>query len=622
MSEDIIPSELSRTSSNEEGGSSSAPSSIPSSEGTSLARSGAASVASYQSITSHVGTGPVRYVMSGIKPSLSYFETVGICLLTLTVPVLLNPVIGSKPTMSMDHLMVHSLSIALSCLIAAFIGGIFAELHHYHPVGCGGIVSVASTVCGGVLSYLAVAASLVAVIFQVSDTTIRLSDLIDRLFHFSFTDSTHDWSVKVSMLTLLLVVVIFLSSMAGILVISRIGAVTAILSFCFTFVFAGYGISHKVKINSELDLLASMNISIKDTPHSEMYMIKGVNDHESSVYIDNGLHSYIGYLTSTIEQLVVVNLLLPLTEDNKLKKPKINIIGACVFLSVVFASLFMNLALSHISSVAKVFVDQAGLTMGMPEELVTTISVVVGLAAVCRAVLILYSVARVMCHMVVRREMAGNTFRPCKIFKLPMFVNGIQCMIVAGTLFIRKEDVSQFAMVSLFIYICIGAACHILHRFATPESCESIPLIESMGSLKPLKAIKILLVMVICSSLALCIADIAGDFIILPTYTSKQIYAVVRIFLALLVIGSVSIIASFEQKHGIAGIYRWGVWTPMIPSAAILLACVTVIYNWYWGGIISAVTLLVTANIFAFDKVSGRFCCASAPQTADDVSQN
>ena len=56
--------------------------------------------------------------------------------------------------------------------------------------------------------------------------------------------------------------------------------------------------------------------------------------------------------------------------------------------------------------------------MGMPEELVTTISVVVILAAVCRAVLILYSVSRVMCHMVVRREMAGNTFRPCKIFKV------------------------------------------------------------------------------------------------------------------------------------------------------------------------------------------------------------
>ena len=49
-------------------------------------------------------------------------------------------------------------------------------------------------------------------------------------------------------------------------------------------------------------------------------MVKGVNDHESSVYIDNGLHSYIGYLTSTIGQLVVVNLLLPLAEDNKLKK--------------------------------------------------------------------------------------------------------------------------------------------------------------------------------------------------------------------------------------------------------------------------------------------------------------
>ena len=42
------------------------------------------------------------------------------------------------------------------------------ELHHYHPVGCEGIVYVASTVCGGVLSHLAIAASLVAVIFQVN----------------------------------------------------------------------------------------------------------------------------------------------------------------------------------------------------------------------------------------------------------------------------------------------------------------------------------------------------------------------------------------------------------------------------------------------------------------------
>ena len=77
MSEDIVPSEHSRTSSNEEGGPSSATSSVRSSEGTSLARSGAASVTSYHSIdaaSSHVGTGPVRYVMSGIKPSLSYFE--------------------------------------------------------------------------------------------------------------------------------------------------------------------------------------------------------------------------------------------------------------------------------------------------------------------------------------------------------------------------------------------------------------------------------------------------------------------------------------------------------------------------------------------------------------------
>ena len=54
----------------------------------------------------------------------------------------------------------------------------------------------------------------------------------------------------------------------------------------------------------------------------------------------------------------------------------------------------------------------------MPKELVLAISVLVGLAIVARAILVLYSVARVMCHVVVRREETGNTFRPCKIFKV------------------------------------------------------------------------------------------------------------------------------------------------------------------------------------------------------------
>ena len=67
-------------------------------------------------------------------------------------------------------------------------------------------------------------------------------------------------------------------------------------------------------------------------------------------------------------------------------------------------------------------------------------------------------------------------------------------------------------------------------------------------------------------------------------------------------------------------VYRWLVWTPLIPCATILLSCVTVVYNWYWGAILSAVTLLLAANVFAFDRLAGRFCCAATPQTADDVS--
>lgn len=37
-----------------------------------------------------------------------------------------------------------------------------------------------------------------------------------------------------------------------------------------------------------------------------------------------------------------------------------------------------------------------------------------------------------------------------------MFVNGLQCAVVTGTLFIEKEDVTQFALVSLFIYVFFG----------------------------------------------------------------------------------------------------------------------------------------------------------------------
>ena len=80
MSEDIVPTESSRASSTEEslggGGDTLSIYDRPVGENTSLARSTAPSVASYQSIATEgtVGTGPVRYVLSGIKPSLSYLE--------------------------------------------------------------------------------------------------------------------------------------------------------------------------------------------------------------------------------------------------------------------------------------------------------------------------------------------------------------------------------------------------------------------------------------------------------------------------------------------------------------------------------------------------------------------
>ena len=81
MSEDIVPTGSSRASSTEEslGGVGDTLSIYDRSvgENASLARSTAPSVASYQSIASEgtvIGTGPVRYVLSGIKPSLSYLE--------------------------------------------------------------------------------------------------------------------------------------------------------------------------------------------------------------------------------------------------------------------------------------------------------------------------------------------------------------------------------------------------------------------------------------------------------------------------------------------------------------------------------------------------------------------
>ena len=41
---------------------------------------------------------------------------------------------------------------------------------------------------------------------------------------------------------------------------------------------------------------------------------------DDDVYIDSGLHPYITYLIKIVGQMLIINLLLPLTEDNKIKK--------------------------------------------------------------------------------------------------------------------------------------------------------------------------------------------------------------------------------------------------------------------------------------------------------------
>ena len=57
---------------------------------------------------------------------ITFGQTVGVCLLVLVVPVLVDPVIGSKPTISMDNILVHGISITVAYVIAALISGLFA----------------------------------------------------------------------------------------------------------------------------------------------------------------------------------------------------------------------------------------------------------------------------------------------------------------------------------------------------------------------------------------------------------------------------------------------------------------------------------------------------------------
>ena len=40
--------------------------------------------------------------------------------------MLVDPVIGSKPTISMDNILVHGISITVAYVIAALISGLFA----------------------------------------------------------------------------------------------------------------------------------------------------------------------------------------------------------------------------------------------------------------------------------------------------------------------------------------------------------------------------------------------------------------------------------------------------------------------------------------------------------------
>ena len=81
---------------------------------------------------------------------------------------------------------------------------------------------------------------------------------------------------------------------------------------------SGYGIHHK-RFHDHLHLTSS-ELSARDETHSEIYLIKGVTDMDDDVYIDSGLHSYITYLIKIVGQMLIINLLLPLTEDNKIKK--------------------------------------------------------------------------------------------------------------------------------------------------------------------------------------------------------------------------------------------------------------------------------------------------------------
>ena len=75
-------------------------------------------------------TGPVRYVMSGIKPELSYPETITMFLLFQLTPLLADPVSACRPTHLITHLTMHGVGIAAGYLVAFFAATLFSGRTH------------------------------------------------------------------------------------------------------------------------------------------------------------------------------------------------------------------------------------------------------------------------------------------------------------------------------------------------------------------------------------------------------------------------------------------------------------------------------------------------------------
>ena len=62
---------------------------------------------------------------------------------------------------------------------------------------------------------------------------------------------------------------------------------------------------------------------------------------------------------------------------------------------------------------------------------------------------------------------------------------------------------------------------------------------------------------------------------------------------------------------------RQALWTPLVPSLVLLLSCTVLVYNWFWGLIVTAAVCLFSLVGVLVDVVTARCCCA--PVTADSV---